>query len=74
MLDKDLKLTEKQFNKYIALVGLVIASNNGWRRGQIHFNVLYRQHKDLANAIHGTEHDPFYVDKRLTLFLETIQQ
>lgn len=40
---------------------IVLARANKWRYGQAMFNHLAAVRPDLANAIRGTDKDPFYV-------------
>jgi hypothetical protein len=45
-----------------------------WRRGQTHFNVLTRLHRDLAEAVWATPLDPFSQDERLDAFLSYVEE
>lgn len=42
------------------------------RRGQFAFNCLFRWHPDIANAIVGTDADPFFDDRKLNRFFMTL--
>lgn len=44
----------------------------GWRLGQTYFNHLYFNRPDIAERIRSTEADPFYSDKRIGVFLDTV--
>lgn len=43
-----------------------------WREGQRAFNELYQDEPEIADAIRGTEYDPFYLDERLPAFLARV--
>jgi hypothetical protein len=44
------------------------------RAGQKAFNDLYANDPALADAIRGTEADPFYDDSRLTIFWDRVDE
>lgn len=43
-----------------------------WRHGQTLFNALHSVDPDLANAIRGTDADPFYRDERIAAFNQAV--
>lgn len=43
-----------------------------WRDGQTYFNVLYAGRPDLADAVRGTDLDPFHRDDRVPAFLRWV--
>lgn len=43
-----------------------------WRLGQSFFNVLREVRPDLAERVRGTKVDPFYVDDKVTDFLNFV--
>ena len=49
-----------------------LSNNPNYRIGQCYFNVLWEIDPELANEIRGTEVDPFYLDKKIPDFLETL--
>jgi hypothetical protein len=42
------------------------------RDGQRAFNLLYKFYPDIAEKIRGGEFDPFYDDRKLTLFYREV--
>ena len=46
--------------------------NTKLRAGQAAFNALYEVAPEMANAIRGSEADPFYVDKILPEFFRAV--
>lgn len=44
------------------------------RRGQFMFNTLYKHYPAIANRLHGTEFDPFYVDDRIPDFISYLTE
>ena len=42
------------------------------RPGQAAFNALYASHPAVADAIRGTDADPFHHDERLNIFYRTV--
>lgn len=46
--------------EFWARVHMVQAANPSWRWGQTCFNVLHSVHMGAAEAIRGTDIDPFY--------------
>ena len=42
------------------------------RKGQAAFNALHELDPDLANALRGSKHDPFFQDERLPEFLKEV--
>ena len=44
------------------------------RIGQKAFNDLYESNPKIADAIRGTEYDPFYVDDRLPEFYAKVKE
>lgn len=66
-----MKLNENDVELFIKAV----EENNmfsAWRKGQCLFNALNRTFPKMANEIRGTDADPFYVDEKIGLFLDTI--
>jgi hypothetical protein len=67
-------------NDYWREVNRAKHHNPEWRFGQAAFNVLHANFPDLANAIRGTEVDPFhlpesndfYIHPRWDLFVEYV--
>lgn len=47
--------------------------HRGWRRGQALFNAIARLDQDRADAIRGTDTDPFYDDGRIEACLVTLE-
>ena len=43
-----------------------------WRHGQALFNALHSIEPDLANAIRGSQSDPFYRDARIEAFGQAV--
>lgn len=39
------------------------------RRGQAYFNAIHEVRPDLANAVRGSDRDPFYDDSRINAFI-----
>lgn len=56
---------------------IIKASRHQWRYGQAMFNHLLEVRPDLAEAVRGTDKDPFYVkelaDPRWDRFVEFIE-
>lgn len=46
----------------------------GWRKGQLAFNLLCDIHPTLADKVRGTSNDPFYRDNRIPDFLMFVQR
>lgn len=46
----------------------------GWRRGQYLFNTLNEVRPDIAEAIRGTDVDPFYTDHRIPAAMARIAE
>ena len=44
------------------------------RAGQAAYNLLAQTHPEIAEALLGTDADPFYDDSRLTLFHQRVKQ
>jgi hypothetical protein len=64
-----------------ALVILIQAAENRYsrmrpteRRGQAYFNALYDLRPIIADAIRGTDDDPFQVDEKLPQFLMRVAE
>lgn len=57
------------FNDYLNLTVKLKRENPNWRTGQTYFNTLNQVRQDLADAIRGTNLDPFYVDSKVPQFL-----
>ena len=66
------KLTQKEFDKLLAIVDNEVRDNKYMRRGQSLYNHLHDINPELANSINNTELDPFYVQSRIPTFLEFI--
>lgn len=47
-------------------------AESDWRLGQSFFNVLREVRPDLAERVRGTKVDPFYVDDKVTDFLNFV--
>lgn len=65
-------MTDGLYTQYLSYVRQYAALAPNQRRGQIHFNVLYIGHPSIANAIRGTEIDPFHDDSRIGEFLDSV--
>ena len=42
------------------------------RKGQAAFNALHELDPEVANAVRGSKHDPFFQDKHLPEFLREV--
>jgi hypothetical protein len=54
-----------------------IARNTGWRYGQACFNLLLDKSPEMAEAIRGTDRDPFHAGRdseRFRKFLEYLKE
>lgn len=65
-------MTDGLYTQYLAYVERYAKIATHMRRGQVHFVVLHIGHPSIANAIRGTEVDPFYDDKRIGDFLDSV--
>jgi hypothetical protein len=57
------------YRQFIEYCGYTQDLNPEWRRGQTHFNALYKLNPGLADYIRGTAIDPFYRDDAIQSFL-----
>lgn len=51
-----------------------LRKQTGWRKGQCLFNKLEELFPEVAEFIRGRGADPFYDDKRIPFFLESIEE
>jgi hypothetical protein len=56
------------FDRYFEAARATLREHPEQRPGQAAYNTLAVLHPDLAEQVHGTERDPFYIDKRLPAF------
>jgi hypothetical protein len=61
------------YGNYLAACVRAVCDHPDWRVGQAHFNVLADLAPDVADAVRGTNLDPFYDDARLDAFLRHVQ-
>lgn len=65
--DEDLKELDELVERNIKAFPMI-------RLGQSYFNCLYMKFPKIAEAVKGTEYDPFYMDSRIPLFKEYIKK
>ena len=57
------------FDRYFDTARATLRAKAGQlRAGQVAYNTLADLHPDLAEQVHGTDRDPFYIDARLPAF------
>jgi uncharacterized protein (DUF1786 family) len=57
-----------KLHEFWILVGMQRAQHSSERLGQIAFNILEENRPEMANAIRGSDMDPFYVSDAMTSF------
>ena len=66
-------LTDDQIvNLYTRYYAIVTDPDLDQRRGQALMNALFDVRPDLYDALHGTDADCFYSDKRIVNFMEVL--
>lgn len=60
-------------NDWLLAASVYWSQHTVQRQGQAHFNSLYEHRPDIANQIRTTAADPFYDDRKLPLFFETVE-
>lgn len=65
----------EKYQEYLNKIDLgLISKPRNWRMGQFHFNFLMDNHPQIAEKIRGTKEDPFYLDDRIEIFLESVKK
>lgn len=66
----------QSFEDFIAAYSVKMASDEirHQRRGQFFFNFLYRHRPDIADKLHSTPLDPFYLDDRLDAAINFVRE
>ena len=64
---------DDNFTAYLDACTLVQRKHPEWRWGQTLFNVLYEMRPDLSEMYRGEQLDPFYNDRIIDAFLESVE-
>ena len=62
------------FSKNIQLHIKVQNKPKEWRLGQAYFNYAYELYPEETEELRSTEYDCFYVDNRIPIFLEKLNE
>lgn len=62
------------FNELVIYMETYRRSHPEQRVGQAYFNALHQHFPQVADAIRGTDNDPFYRDDRLHAFFYAVGQ